>query len=87
MATVWIPTQMQNLTGGCEEVSVEGSTVREIIMNLDRAHSGFHDQLCQGSGLKPTIAVAVDGEISSIGIRQKVTLESEIFFLPAISGG
>ena len=87
MAKVWIPSQMQNLSDGCEEVSVDGSTIREIIVNLDQAHSGFHDRLCEGGRLKPTIAVAVDGEISAIGIRHKVTPESKIVFLPAISGG
>ena len=87
MAKVWIPSQMLSLADGCEQISVEGATVREVIANLDRAHSGFRDRLCQDDKLKPTIAVVVDGEISSLGIRQKVSPESEIHFLPAMSGG
>ncbi len=87
MAKVWIPSQMLSLAGGREQVSVEGRTVREVIANLNRAHNGFRDRLCRDDKLKPTIAVVVDGEISSLGMRQKVSLESEVQFLPAMSGG
>ena len=87
MATVRIPPQMQNLTGGREQVFVEGSTLREVIANLDAAHNGMRERLCQGDRLKPTIAAFVDNEISSLGLRQKVSPESEVNFIPAMSGG
>lgn len=87
MATVWIPSQMQNLSGGIEQVTVDGSTVREVIANLDAVHSGFRERLCHEDRLKPTIAVVIDGEISSLGLRQKVSPQSEVNFLPAMSGG
>lgn len=78
---------MQNLTGGREQVSVEGATVREIIESLEVVHSGIRERLCKGDRLKPTIAVFVDSEVSPLGLRQKVSSESEINFLPAMSGG
>jgi len=48
--TVRIPTQLRTLTGGSGEVSVEGSTVGEVLKALDAAHAGFADRLFDESG-------------------------------------
>jgi sulfur-carrier protein len=79
---------MQSLAGGQTRVAVEGGTVREVIGELDRAFPGFSDRLCTGEGgLKPGIAVAVDGEVRAEGLRARVGPHSEVHFLPALSGG
>mgnify|MGYP001453494062 CR=1 FL=1 len=87
MPTVWIPSLMQKLTGGDGQVEVEGETVRQIIEELDTMYPGFKDRLCEDDRLKPGMAVAVDGEVNSEGMRRKVPKNSEVHFLPAISGG
>jgi molybdopterin synthase sulfur carrier subunit len=87
MPTVWVPSLMQKLTGGNSQVEVEGETVRQIIEELDAIYPGFKDRLCEDDRLKPGMAVAVDGEVNSEGLRRKVPRESEVHFLPAISGG
>ena len=36
MPEVWIPPKLQQLTGGNQQVQVEGSTVRQLINSLER---------------------------------------------------
>ena len=87
MANVFIPSLMQNLTGGEKQVRVEGSTVRQIINNLDGMYPGFKDRLVEDDRVKPNISVAVDGEVTPLGMIERVNENSEVHFLPAIGGG
>ena len=87
MAKVWIPALMRDLTGGQSVVSVKGSTVRQVIENLEAAYPGAKKRLVSGDSLKPGIGVAIDGEMARYGLTEKVKSSSEIHFLPAVSGG
>lgn len=87
MPRVFIPPLMRSLAGGASEVDVEGSSVRQVIAALDERFPGIRERLCEGDQLRPGLAVAVDGRMSSIGVLQKVRPESEVHFLPAIGGG
>ena len=87
MATVFIPSLMQGLTGGLQTVEIEGSTVRQIVENLEKAHPGMRERLVEAGRIKPNISVAVDGEITPLGMLEKVGESSEVHFLPAIGGG
>jgi molybdopterin synthase sulfur carrier subunit len=87
MATVFIPTSMQKLTGGEDRVAIPGSTVREIVKNLDVEFPGIKERLVDGFKIKSSISVAVDGEISPMGILEKVGEDSEVHFVAAIGGG
>ena len=78
---------MQKMTGGNSTVEVEGSSVRQIINNLDVEYPGIKDRLMNKNRVKPNISVAVDGEVTPIGILEKVGEDSEVHFLPAIGGG
>ena len=62
MATVFIPSLMQELTEGNAQLDVPGSTVREIIRELEQSYPGVKDRLMDGFKLKGNITVAVDGE-------------------------
>lgn len=87
MATVFIPSLMQTLTDGEKQVRVEGSTVRQIINNLDGMYPGVKERLVEDDRVKPNISVAVDGEVTPLGMLEKVGEDSEVHFLPAIGGG
>ena len=87
MATVFIPSLMQKLTGGQGTVEVPGSSVREVIRNLDEKYPGMKERLMDKHKVKPNISVAVDGEVSPLGALEKVSETSEVHFLPAIGGG
>jgi sulfur-carrier protein len=85
--TVYIPTLLQALTGGRSSVDVKGATVRQVIENLDRACPGVRDRLLDRGRLRPNISVAVDGEITPMGLLEKVGPSSEVHFIAAIKGG
>ena len=87
MPLVWIPAQFQRFTGGQHQVRVEGATVREVIASLEAAYPGIEARLCEEGRVRPEIAVAVDSEITTEGLRARVGPESEVTFLPALAGG
>jgi molybdopterin synthase sulfur carrier subunit len=78
---------MQNLSEGHTQVEIEGATVRQLIDNLDKAYPGFKERLTDGGRVKPNISVAIDGEVTSLGMLEKVGEKSEVHFLPALGGG
>jgi molybdopterin synthase sulfur carrier subunit len=87
MATVWIPSLLRDLTHGEETVTVPGANVREVIDALEHLYPGIRERLCDGEQLHPGIAVAVDAQIARLGLMQPVGEQSELHFLPAVSGG
>ena len=87
MATVFIPSLMQGLTDGKHRVEINGSSVRQIINNLEAAYPGMKERLTNEGQIKPNISVAVDGEVTTLGMLEKVGENSEVHFLPAIGGG
>ena len=78
---------MQKLTGGAEQVVVEGSSVRRVIKNLDKMHPGVKDWLLDNNQLKSNVSVAIDGVVTPMGLLEEVEETSEIHFVAAISGG
>ncbi|MDE0299442.1 MAG: MoaD/ThiS family protein [Candidatus Poribacteria bacterium] len=87
MATVAIPSLMQELTDGKEKATVKGSTIREVLNNLESIYPGFKARICDDDQIRPNIAVYVDGALTREGMRQQISEDSEVHFLPAISGG
>lgn len=87
MATVFIPSLMQSLTDGKHQVQIGGSTVRQVINNLEIEFPGMKERLLDDGQIKPNISVAVDGEVTTLGLLEKVGEDSEVHFLPAIGGG
>jgi molybdopterin synthase sulfur carrier subunit len=87
LVTVWIPSLLRGLTGGQANIQVQGRTVRQLIDALEQAHPGLKDRLCDKDGLRPGIAVAVNGQLATRGLSEAVPDGAEVHFLPAISGG
>ena len=88
MAVVWIPSLLQPLTGGDRKANVPGATLRQVIENLDQRYPGIKDRLLSEEGqLQPEIAAAIDGETEHMGLLEPVRENSEVHFIPAISGG
>ena len=87
MPIIFVPSLMQKLCNGEQKLIIEGANLRQVINNLDLQYTGFKDRLVEDGKIKPNISVAVDGEITPLGMIQKVGPNSEIHFLPAISGG
>lgn len=87
MPRVFIPPLLKPLTGDVEDLEVDAKNVRQVIDELERRFPGIRDRLCDGDELGAGLSVAVDGNVSPLGLLQKLTDESEIHFLPAIGGG
>jgi molybdopterin converting factor small subunit len=87
MAVVWIPPLLRDLTDGKERVTVPGDTVRQVIAQLEKTYPGVEARLCEEGRLRPNISVAVDGQLSSERLRQRLSEMSEVHFLPVIGGG
>jgi sulfur-carrier protein len=82
-----IPALLRKLTAGKERVTASGHTVGELIRDVDRQFSGFANELIVDGDLKASIAVAIDGEVGTLGLLDPLKPESVVHFLPAISGG
>lgn len=87
MAQVWIPALLRDLTDGLESITIPGDTVGQVIDHLESQYPGFKDRLCEDGGLRSNITVVVDGEISQRKLHQPLSKTSEVYFVPAISGG
>jgi sulfur-carrier protein len=87
MATVYIPTMLQTLSRGATQVSIEAASVRQVVDALEALYPGMRAFLVEDDDLKPHIAVAVDGEVSVLGLLEHVGEDSEVHFVPALGGG
>lgn len=88
--TVRIPTPLQNLTKGQAEVTAAGSTVLELIANLEQQFPGVKDRLCDNQGkLRRFVNVYVNEEDIRF-LKQEATPVKEgdeVSIIPAIAGG
>ena len=55
MATVLVPTPLRRLTGGQRKVSVEASTINEVIKQLEERYPGVKTRLLGKEGEPPLV--------------------------------
>jgi molybdopterin synthase sulfur carrier subunit len=87
---VLIPSPLRKLTNNQSEVLASGSTVREIIDDLEAQFPGIKERLCDGDGnLRRFVNIFVDQEDVRFldGLDTKVKPEAEVSIIPAIAGG
>ena len=87
MVTVYVPTMLLPLTGGVKQVSVAAANIRQVINALEELYPGIKERLVEDNHLRPSLSVAIDGEIARMGLLERVGENSEVHFVPAISGG
>ena len=87
MAKVWIPPLMRSLTEGQQIVEAQGGTVRELVAALDERYPGVADRIIDDGRIRPGWTVAVDGAVQNRGLRAAVGPDSEVHFVPAMTGG
>jgi len=90
MVSVRVPTPLRKFTNGIDEVSVDGSTVRSLVENLDQKYPGIKERICDETGkIRRFVNVYVNGD----DIRFLQNLETglkegdTISIVPAIAGG
>jgi molybdopterin synthase sulfur carrier subunit len=87
---VRIPAQLRTLTGGFGEVSIEGSTVGEVLNGLDAAHTGFGERIFDADGgLRRFVNVFLDEEDVRFldGLATPVNAGQTLSIVPAVAGG
>lgn len=90
MIKVRIPTPLRPLTRGQGEVETQGANVAEIIENLNAAHPGVKDRLCDEKGeLRRFVNVYVNEEDVRFLKGKETALKDgdEVSIVPAIAGG
>ena len=89
-AQVRIPTVLRPAMGGDATVSVEGTTIGEILVQLTATHPGVRGQLLNEDGtLHRFLNVYVnDDDVRYLGgVDAPVANGDEITLLPAVAGG
>ena len=87
--SVRIPTPLRKLTDGADEVSVEATNVGELIDNLEAAHAGLKDRLCDEAGeIRRFVNVYVNDEDVRFlqGKETKLSDGDQVSIVPAIAG-
>ncbi len=85
-----IPTPLRSLAGGASELSVNGSTVSEVLDTLERDHPGFHARLFDERGeIRRFVNVYVGGEDIRFlkGVDTPLKEGDEVSIVPAVAGG
>ncbi len=88
--SVRIPTPLRKLTGGADEVTIDGANVGEVIENLEAAHPGLKERLCDDNGeIRRFVNVYVNDEDVRFMDGRGTALKDgdEVSIVPAIAGG
>ncbi|MEE9219954.1 MAG: MoaD/ThiS family protein [candidate division NC10 bacterium] len=86
---VRIPTPLRSLTKGQAEVQEEGSSVQELIENLEDNYKGLKERLCDGQDIRRFINIYVNDEDIRFlqGTETPLKPGDQISIVPAIAGG
>jgi sulfur-carrier protein len=86
---VRIPTILRNYTDGAKVVTASGSTLGEVIDDLEAHHAGLKDRLVDGGSLHRFVNVYVnDEDVRFLGGLQTTLGDGDsVTVLPAVAGG
>jgi len=87
---VVLPSALRNLTNGEGRISVEGSTLREVLDNLDKAYPGINGRIREQDGsIRRFVNVFINGEDVRFngGVEAPVKDGAEVGILPSMAGG
>jgi sulfur-carrier protein len=86
---VRIPTILRSYTGGAKSVEAAGSTLDELLDNLDAAHGGLRERLVDGEKLRRFVNVYLNDEDVRFlgGLETPVKDGDTVTVLPAVAGG
>jgi len=86
---VRIPTILRTYTDGAKQVEGAGSTLSELIEDIDARHSGLRDRLVADGGLRRFVNVYLNDEDVRFlgGLETPVKDGDTVTVLPAVAGG
>jgi molybdopterin converting factor small subunit len=88
--TVRVPTILRTYTGGAAEVTVEGSTLAEVVAALDAGYPGIGGRVLDDEGrLRRFVNVYVGDEDVRFaqGLDTPTPDGSSVSVIPAVAGG
>ena len=86
---VRIPTILRSYTGGEKAVEASGSTLSELIDDLESSHPGIKERLIEGEDLRRFVNLYVnDEDVRFTGaLDTQVKDGDSVTILPAVAGG
>jgi molybdopterin converting factor small subunit len=80
MPVVHLSSTLARHTGGLQLVTIDAPRVRELVEALVAMFPGLEPELAD-------LAVAIDGEVMPDAAYETLMPQSEVYFVPKISGG
>jgi len=89
MTVVRVPPVLRQEAGGAREVEAAGSTVRELLEDLERRLPALGARVYTEGEIQPFVNVYVDGEDVRTrgGLETPVREGATVILLPAMAGG
>lgn len=87
---VRIPTPLRKLTAEQAEVDAAGSTIRDIVDDLEKQFPGFKERMCDDKGeLRRFVNVYVGEEDIRFmsGLDTEIPEGESVSIIPAVAGG
>ncbi|RKS72761.1 molybdopterin converting factor small subunit [Motilibacter peucedani] len=86
---VRIPTILRTYTDGAKAVEGSGTTLDELIADLESRHPGLRDRLVEGDALRRFVNVYLNDEDVRFlgGLKASVDDGDSVTVLPAVAGG
>jgi molybdopterin converting factor small subunit len=86
---VRIPTILRPYTDGAKAVEASGSTLAEVVSDLDANYPGIGERLLDEQGLRRFVNVYLNDEDVRFlaGLETAVTDGDSVTILPAVAGG
>jgi sulfur-carrier protein len=87
---VRIPVQLRALTNGEEVVTASGTSVSEIIEDIDSKYPGVRDRICEADGkVRRFVNIFVNEEDIRFldNLQTPISENDEVSIIPAIAGG
>lgn len=86
---VRIPTPLQRLTQGKEEVEAAPGTIMEVIADLDRRFPGLGERISEGGKVRRFVNIYVNEEDIRFLQAENTPVKDgdEVSIVPAIAGG
>jgi sulfur-carrier protein len=86
---VRIPTILRSYTGGAKSVEGSGSTLSDLLSDLESRHGGLRERLVDDGGLRRFVNVYLNDEDVRFlgGLDAPVKDGDTVTVLPAVAGG
>lgn len=86
---VRIPAALRTLTGGADEVKGQGTTLGELIDDLEKRHPGLKGRLLDEKGVRRFINIYVGEEDVRFtgGLTTALEGGAQVSIVPAVAGG